>query len=636
MNREQLSEEFFTGINYWGSESAINMWENFNPESIENDLRLLRDAGITHLRVFSLWPIFQPLTALYGPDDVYEYSFGEKVLPDTPAGRAGVSEEAIEKFAVFCGIAKKYGMSVIAALITGHMSFRTYCPPAFSGKALLSDPTVLKWQVRFVKYFCERFKDEEAIVGWDLGNEPIHMPGLKENPDAFYIWCTLIADAVKSVDNIRPIISGLDNSDIERTAGNIKDISDMCDIHTTHPYHIFITASDPLATMKPILDLPFKCRISEDIGKIPTFIQEFGSIGYMNCSESTEADFYRAALMTSFAHGCHGVMWWCAFDQGHFDYAPYRWNSIGSNYGFFDKNGREKPIAQVNRAFKEELMSFGEKLPSHSVNGTIIAPRDDGDMDYDVLRASYMLAKQANLDMGFAYACDPIPDSPLYIFPSISGNKSIPKNRLDELLGKVENGAVLFMSADAGLMRSIPEMTGVTFAYREEINAEKTICLGDMRLPIKTRFFMMPESVNADIAAVDEDGNGVLFKNKYGKGYIYYLTLPLEKYLTQKQGAFFKENRQDYAAVYREAASAAKISRTADSDNPYIRLTEHVIDENSLYIFAINYNNVPETADLKLDASYSLSVIFGHTLSGHKLTLDRNDGILIKAVRKTE
>ena len=147
---------------------------------------------------------------------------------------------------------------------------------------------------------------------------------------------------------------------------------------------------------------------------------------------------------------------------------------------------------------------------------------------------------------------------------------------------------------------------------------------------------MMPESVNADIAAVDEEGNGVLFKNKYGKGYIYYLTLPLEKYLAQKQGAFFKENRQDYAAVYREAASAAKILRTADSDNPYIRLTEHVIDENSLYIFAINYNNVPETADLKLDASYSLSVIFGHTLSGHKLALDRNDGILIKAVRKTE
>lgn len=67
-----------------------------------------------------------------------------------------------------------------------------------SGKALLSDPTVLKWQVRFVKYFCESFKDEEAIVGWDLGNEPIHMPGLKENPDAFslYVLCRQIRFSV--------------------------------------------------------------------------------------------------------------------------------------------------------------------------------------------------------------------------------------------------------------------------------------------------------------------------------------------------------------------------------------------------------------------------------------------------------
>ena len=97
---------FFTGLNYWGSESAINMWSNFNKDSIEKDMELMSDAGITHLRVFPLWSVFQPLTALYGPKDVYEYSFGEDPLPDTEAGRAGVSEEACQKFKTFCDIAK--------------------------------------------------------------------------------------------------------------------------------------------------------------------------------------------------------------------------------------------------------------------------------------------------------------------------------------------------------------------------------------------------------------------------------------------------------------------------------------------------------------------------------------------------
>ena len=80
---ELFKNGFFTGINYWGSKSAINMWSEYDEESIERDFSLLREVGITHLRVFPLWPVFQPLTALYGPGDVFEYGFGEDPLPDT-------------------------------------------------------------------------------------------------------------------------------------------------------------------------------------------------------------------------------------------------------------------------------------------------------------------------------------------------------------------------------------------------------------------------------------------------------------------------------------------------------------------------------------------------------------------------
>ena len=90
------------------------------------------------------------------------------------------------------------------------MSFRTYTPPAFEGKALLSDPTVIKWQLRFVKYFVTRFRDIDAIIGWDLGNETCNMPGLGSNPDAYYVWSSTIADAIRVCDGTRPIISGLD------------------------------------------------------------------------------------------------------------------------------------------------------------------------------------------------------------------------------------------------------------------------------------------------------------------------------------------------------------------------------------------------------------------------------------------
>lgn len=69
------------------------------------------------------------------------------------------------------------------------MSFRFYAPEAFDGKNFLSDPRLIKWEVRFVRYFVKRFKNENAILAWDLGNEAIitaelirisHMYGLMQ------------------------------------------------------------------------------------------------------------------------------------------------------------------------------------------------------------------------------------------------------------------------------------------------------------------------------------------------------------------------------------------------------------------------------------------------------------------------
>lgn len=622
---------FFTGLNYWGSKSAINMWTDFDEASIENDMKLMHKAGITHLRVFPLWPVFQPLTALYGPCDVFEYGFGEDPLPDTPAGRAGVSEEACRKFETFLSIAEKYQMKLIVALITGHMSFRTYNPPAFDGKELLTDPTVIKSQVRFVKYFVERFKSQESIVAWDLGNEPSNMPGLVgKHYDAFYVWCTIIANSIKICDHNRPVVSGLADSVIENGYINLKTIGEMCDVHTTHPYNIFSTNSDPLNTMKPILDLSFKCKLGEDISGIPTFVQEFGSIGYMNCSKKSEADFYRATLFTCLAHGCHGTMWWCAFDQGHHEYAPYRWNTIGSDYGFFDANLNEKPIVEENRKFKEILSHLpGGKLPDHRVDATIVIPREET-VNNNLSRTTYILAKQANLDVNFNYALDPICDSPIYILPSVKASKSIPKTRLNELLKKVEEGAVLYMCADEGLLRQIPEITGVEIEYRESVNMVKTLNMNGLSLPIHTTFFYKPESYSAEVVATDENGVPVFFKHSYGKGFVYFLTLPLEAYLTNKNGAFFKDDAMDYSCVYRELARSANIERICDSDNKFVRLTEHPIDENSLYVVAINYNNKIEVANISVKEGYRAYDIYGEEVTNLKMTMQNNDGIILK------
>lgn len=633
---DRISKHFFTGINYWGSKDAINMWETFDAESIEKDFQILTDYGITHLRVFPLWSVFQPLKALYGPGEVYEFGLGEEPLPDTPAGKAGVSEEACQKFALFCNLAEKYNLKLIVALITGHMSFRTYAPPAFDGKQLLSDPTVMKWQRRFVKYFVGRFRSMSAIVGWDLGNEVNHLPGLNEkSPDSFYIWCATMADAIRSVDTDHPILSGIDNSSIASSSPNLKDAGEIFDIHTTHPYQIFSTNTDPLCSMKPICDLPFRCQISQDISGIPTFIQEFGSIGYANCSQKTEADFYRASLLTSLAHGFHGTMWWCAFDQGEFDYAPYRWNTIGSDYGFFDRNRTPKPVAEMNRTFQMLLNKLTDNgtLPPHQTDACVIVPQETPDSAgqlNSIMRATYILAKQANIDVRFSYALDPIPDAKLYILTGLTHHKTISKQRLDELLEKVNAGATLYLSLDSGLFRQLPAITGVEVAYREQIEKVVTIQWHGHKLPINTQYFYHPESSRANDLAVCDTGETVFFKYPFGRGYVYLLTLPLERYLAETPCVFHKEDTPPYHLIYRELSKTAGIQRLCDSDHPHIRLTEHRIDETHSYIFAINYSGKPACANLTLAEGWHISdTVYGNQANNGKLCLSENNGTLL-------
>lgn len=632
---DRISDSFFTGINYWASKNAIKMWEDFDEASIENDLKLLNEAGITHLRVFPLWSTFQPLTAEYSFVGAYEYRFGDSPLPDTEAGRAGVSEEACEKFERFCALAEKYDMKLIVGLITGHMSFGIFAPPAFGGRSHLIDPTVIKWQIRFIKYFVKRFKNEKQIVGWDLGNE---VTGLSASynytPDQFYVWCSLVAETIRSCDGTRPVVSGMGDPSknmIENGRGTLKEMSEICDIHTYHPYNCFSTQTDPLCSMKPILDLSFKCRLSEDIGGKPTFVQEFGSIGYITCSYKSEAEFYRAALLSSLANGGHGVMWWCAFDQGKLAFPPYDWNNRGSDYGFFDADCNPKPIVEENKRFKKLLSKLPErKLPPHGKDGVIIVPRDDGDANEHTLRAAYILGKQANLDLGFAYALDKIPKSELYIMPSLRQPMSIPKRRLDEVLENVRNGSVLYVSVGAAYFRSVPELFGVVFESREEGFSAKKMEFSGNELPMNADASFTVESVSAEVLGRDSDGTPLFFKNKYGKGYIYFLTCPVEKYLAGKKGAFYNDGGLDYSVIYRELAKTAGVKRIADSDNRFVRLTEHRINDDEYYVFAINYSNREQSAEISLSSDFTVETVFGPDMQNGKVTLDVCDGALYK------
>ena len=627
--------KLFVGINYWASHNSINMWRDWDEKKVEEDFFKLKEAGISVLRIFPLWPDFQPLTALYmNNGNRYEYRFGEEKIPDTEAGRAGVCEVACEHFEKLCELAEKYDLKLIVALITGHMSFRIYSPEAFAGKNFLSDPTVIKWEIRYVTYLVNRFKNQNSIIGWDLGNE-VSCLGRDDsfNPDQAYVWVSAITNAVKVCDPKRPVITGLDESPISKGSFNLLDIGEQVDYQTVHPYNIFSTNIDTLTSMRSVLDSSFRCRLYNDIAKKPTFVQEVGSIGYMNCTEKSEAEFYRGLFFSTWADDCLGIMWWCAFDQGQLDYAPYCWNNIGSNYGFYRADGSKKEIVDENLRLLDVIKSLPfETLPGKVRNAVCLVQRADNFDLIPVLRTTYCLAKQANLDIDFAYALDSIPDAKVYFLPSIQGNQPITKYRFEELLDKVKAGATLYMSYYNSLFRDFPEISGLKVRGRSFADGPLNMEFADDSITLDkiTELYKYTiESCDGEVRAT-ADGQPVFVKKAYGKGYIYTLLYPLEKMLSEKPGAFSDSSLPEYSSIYREIVKDADINKCIDTDSRFIRTTEHIIDESSRYVVAINLSDEIQKCKLIIKKGWEISEQYYNTSVSGELELVCNDAAIFK------
>ena len=180
----------------------------------------------------------------------------------------------------------------------------------------------------------------------------------------------------------------------------------------------------------------------------------------------------------------------------------------------------------------------------------------------------------------------------------------------------------------------IPEITGVQIEYRKKVNKEITAVFHGQKLPIFTQFFYKIEQYEAEPLARCESGEPVFFRYSLGKGFVYLLTLPLEHHLSSTPDAFYRDDAAHYHLFYRELAKVAGITRICDSDHPYVRLTEHPIDEHSLYITAINYNNKPATARLSIMPGYTVTSVLGDGLQENTLTLRENDGVIFKLEKK--
>jgi hypothetical protein len=636
------SGKFFIGCNYWASHAGTAMWSDWKPDVVNRDLRRLAEEGVEVLRVFPLWPEFQPIEMLYGGNgSEVEYRFGEELIPDTEEGRAGVSIVAINRFREFTQIAEKNNLKLIVGLITGWMSGRLFVPPALKGKNILTDKTAIMWQVRFVKYFVKAFKYSSAIVAWDLGNECNCMAPVEKREDA-WLWTQALSDAIKQQDNTRPLVSGM-HSLTPTGKWTIQDQGELTDILTTHPYPFWTpyTDYDPINTIRTLMHATAETLLYSNIGRKPCFAEETGTMGPMVCSDEIAGDFARTSMLSLWAHDCNGFLWWCANDQKHLTHPPYDWMSCERELGLLRQNGEAKPVIKEMSKVKKIIneMPF-EKLPQRQVDAVCITNTYQD--HWAVAYSTFILSKQAGFDIEFQHEDQALKDSKLYIIPCIKGAAGIRKHRWMEILNKVSKGATLYISIEDGYIADFEEVTGLMVKNRYKRNEVAQVSINetvDGLNIVKELTFSSPTKVEvtstrAEVIGSEKDGNPVFATAAYGQGKVFFMAFPIEMNVIETSGVLLNSISEPYWSIYKMISEEVRRNRIIQKNNPYIGITEHSFDDDTKLAILINYSPETISTDIMLKEGWKIDkTVYGKEIDtigmSAKCHIAANDAIIL-------
>jgi hypothetical protein len=637
-----LPGTFVVGCNYWASHAGAAMWSNWHADIVERDFHRLSEAGLQVLRVFPLWPDFQPLQRLYGGEGKpVEFRFGEAPLPDNDIGRAGVSETALQRFDVLVDLAQRYQLQLIVGLITGWMSGRLFVPPALEGRNILTDPLALMWQVRLVQCLVRRFKDSPTIAAWDLGNE---CNVLAEAPsrEAAWLWTATIVNAIRAIDTGRPVISGMHSL---RPTGEwtTQDQGELTDLLTTHPYPLWTpyAAQDPINTIRPLLHATSESRMYSDIGGQPCMVEEIGTMGTMMASDDVAADFLRTNLFSLWAHDCRALLWWCAFDQTRLESAPYDWNAVERELGLLRADGAPKPVVDEIQRFRAFLSQFScGPLPPYRRDAVCILSEDQD--HWGVAYSAFVLSKQAGIDITFQYADQPLKAASLYLLPSICGHRVLHRRRWQALLAQVAAGATLYISMHDGFISDFEAITGarvITRSHRSQpteliftstIDAPAMSIAGPIQLTIR--------ATRATVLGAEATGNPLFTRAAYGQGQVYFLGLPLELDLTHRPGVFQPPTSLPYWQIYQQISGAARARRVVAKTTPNLGITEHAIDDDTRFVVFINYTPEALHTSVQLAQPWRLATaLYNHAEARRdqqvSLSIPHNDAAVVACTR---
>lgn len=280
------------GINYYPQNTPWDMYgDNFDASVISNDFEIIKNAGLNSIRIF---------------------------IPYEDFGKSNVKADKLEKLSTVLDIAEHKDLKVLVTLFD------------FYG-----DYSVLDWTLnqRHAKIIINHIKSHNALMGWDIKNEP-NLDFESRGKELVNTWLDKMIDVVKLHDPNHPVTIGWSNVE----SANI--LADKLDFVTFHYY-------------EDLEKLPESYKVLKSkIKDKPAIITEFGLSSYNGIwnpaghNEEDQATYHQKIQAIFFEHKIQ-FMSWTLYDFKEIPkevagQLPWRQNAQ-KHFGFIDEDGVKKP-----------------------------------------------------------------------------------------------------------------------------------------------------------------------------------------------------------------------------------------------------------------------------------------------------
>ncbi|MEV6007702.1 glycosyl hydrolase [Streptomyces sp. NPDC051976] len=137
------------GVNYTPSVGWFHHWLDFDLDTVRADLDSIAGLGLDHVRVFPLWPVFQPNRTLIRP-------------------------RAVEQLVQLVDAAAERGLDVNVDGLQGHLSSFDFQPAwtrTWHRRNMFTDPDVVDGEAALLRTLAAALADRPNFLGMTVGNE---------------------------------------------------------------------------------------------------------------------------------------------------------------------------------------------------------------------------------------------------------------------------------------------------------------------------------------------------------------------------------------------------------------------------------------------------------------------------------